>query len=66
VTFVTGHGQEGESRVNWEALARVGATGDAVAPQVHFEVRKLNQAGDTMRYLAGSSGATGAVLPGRP
>lgn len=26
VTFVTGHGQEGESRVNWEALARVGGT----------------------------------------
>ena len=30
----------------------VGASGDAVGPQLHFEVRKLNQAVDPFRYLA--------------
>lgn len=39
-----------------EAVAKVGATGDAVAPQLHFEVRKLNQAVDPFRYLANRAG----------
>lgn len=49
-----------------QALARVGATGDAVAPQLHFEVRKLNQAVDPLRYLAPRGGDEARVLPGRP
>jgi murein DD-endopeptidase MepM/ murein hydrolase activator NlpD len=43
-----------------QAVAKVGATGDAVAPQLHFEVRKLNQAVDPFRYLANRAGERAA------
>lgn len=42
-----------------QVIARVGATGDAVGPQLHFEVRKLNQAVDPLRYLPQASARAG-------
>ncbi len=45
-----------------QAIATVGATGDAESPQLHFEVRKLNQAVDPFRYLAPRTG-THALRP---
>lgn len=48
-----------------QAIAEVGATGEAVGPQLHFEVRKLNQAVDPMRYLGAHVGSTAAAHRGR-
>ncbi len=71
---VYGHNQEnlvrrhGDSRLDrieaGAEIAKVGTTGDAVGPQLHFEVRKLNQAVDPFRYLA-PRGAVRAGVPGR-
>lgn len=40
-----------------EVLAKVGATGDALSPQVRFEIRKQHQAMDPARYLSKRSAA---------
>jgi murein DD-endopeptidase MepM/ murein hydrolase activator NlpD len=48
-----------------QAIAEVGATGEAVGPQLHFEVRKLNQAVDPMRYLGSHGPGGSASVPRR-
>jgi len=44
--------QEGERVRRGQAIARIGQTGRASGPHLHFEVRKDNLARDPLRYLS--------------
>ena len=45
-----------------QTIARVGATGGAAAPQLHFEIRRGNRAVNPMDYLVSSNRARAQIL----
>jgi murein DD-endopeptidase MepM/ murein hydrolase activator NlpD len=47
--------QKGDKVKRGDVIARVGSTGNVDKPQLHFEIRKGEEAVDPMKYLAGGA-----------
>jgi len=48
---------EGEAVKRGQVIGEVGSTGRATGPNLHFEVRRDNVAGDPLQYLPAPGGA---------